>query len=233
MKKTHDRTRVFLPGHSACEGCGNAIASKLILEAIGPDCVMIMPPGCTSVFTIVPFCNLNIPSTTCTFAGSAAVASGISDGFRIQRKNSTIYVLAGDGGSADIGLQAISGALRNNQDMIFFCLNNYAYQNTGNQPSGMSQINQETSLGINKEKPKDLFMIVCAHSPIYAATASVSRPLDLQKKIRKAMSLKGFKFIEVLCPCPTGMRFEPALTLKKAEEVIENGIFKLKEYSGD
>lgn len=229
MKKEN---RLFLPGHSACEGCGNALAAKIIIETIGPNAVMAMPPGCTSVFTIVPFCNLNIPSTTTTFAGSAAVASGISDGFKLQKKKITVFVLAGDGGSVDIGLQALSGAMHNNQDIIFFCFNNYAYRNTGNQPSGMSLLNQKTSLGENKLRPKDLFKIVCVHNPNYAAKTSISRPADMKNKILKAKRIKGFKFIEVLCPCPPGMRFKSSDTLSKAEYMIKTGIFKLEEYFG-
>jgi len=221
---------LFERGHSACAGCGVAIAVKIVIETLGKNTIAVMPPNCLSVFTIVPYANLKIPAILSLFASTASMVSGISAYFKQKNKKVNVIALAGDGGTADIGLQSLSAAIHRQHDFIYFCLNNQAYMNTGNQKSSLTPEGVNTTYGPSDRKPKDMFKIVCAHDIAYAATTSIGYPYDLINKIRKAINIEGPKYIEILTPCPSGWGFDSRYIVKISKMAVDCGFYKLEEF---
>lgn len=168
-----------------------------------------------------------------TFASTAAAATGVLGALRAQKNESTIVAAwAGDGGTSDIGLQALSGACERGEDFIFICYDNEAYMNTGVQRSGTTPqgvITTTTPITGKAQKQKDVPSIIAAHGIDYVATASASYPLDLYDKIVKAKSIKGTKYIHVHTPCPAGWGFNARYTVKLGRLAVETGLFDLYE----
>jgi len=231
---------LFSPGHTGCAGCGQAMAAHLVIEAAGQNTIVANNTGCLEVFsTGYPESAWNVPFIHSLFENSAAVASGIEAALKFLGKKETINVIAqgGDGGTADIGLQALSGMLERGHDVLYVCYDNEAYMNTGIQRSGLTPFATDTttspvgkySFG-NARPKKPLPEIVNAHGIAYVATASVGFAPDLQRKVKKALSLKGPKYIQVHVPCPLGWRHAPAATLAVAKLAVETGLYPLIEY---
>ncbi|MCM8762960.1 MAG: thiamine pyrophosphate-dependent enzyme, partial [Candidatus Omnitrophica bacterium] len=183
---------LFVYGHTACAGCGQSLASRLVLEAAGKNTIVVNNTGCLEVFsTGYPESCWGVPFIHSLFENAAAVASGIESALKYLGKKDKINVLAqgGDGGTADIGLQALSGMLERGHDVLYICYDNEAYMNTGIQRSGLTPLDTNTttspigekSLG-NPRPKKPLLEIVNAHGIAYAATASVGYPQDVQRK---------------------------------------------------
>ena len=211
----------FFYGHKACPGCGGALAVRQALKVLGPHAVAALPAGCMSAtgfnFPQLAFGN-NAMITP--FAATAAVLSGIEAGLRAQGaapEDVTVVGFAGDGGTADIGLQALSGAIDRNDDVLYICYDNEAYMNTGIQKSSLTPFGASTTTtpagkrehGCLTQK-KSLFDIVAAHRIPYAATASVGYLNDFIKKVERARDIKGTRFIHVMAPCPVGWGFPSA-----------------------
>lgn len=231
---------LFVAGHTACAGCGQALAARLVLNAAGRNTIVTNATGCLEVFsTGFPYTSWGTAWIHSLFENSASVASGVEAALRHLGKKDEINVLAqgGDGGTADIGFQALSGMLERGHDVLYVMYDNEAYMNTGIQRSGMTPTYASTttspagkfSLG-NPRPKKSMVQICAAHNIPYAATASVGYPKDLERKVRKAFSLKGPKFIHVLVPCPLGWRYDPSLTYQIGRLVVETGLFPLLEY---
>jgi pyruvate ferredoxin oxidoreductase beta subunit len=231
---------LLAPGHTACAGCGQAIAARLVIDAAGPNTMVANCTGCLEVFTTkYPESAWEIPWIHSLFENSAAVASGIEAALKYLGKKEGINVIAqgGDGGTADIGLQAISGMFERGQDILYVCYDNEAYMNTGVQRSGLTPFDTNTSTSPavggsygNLRPKKPLPEIALAHGIPYVATASVAIIADLQRKVKKALSIKGPKYIQIHVPCPLGWRHEPALTYEIAKLAVETGLYPLIEY---
>lgn len=224
---------LFNSGHFACPGCGEAQGIKFLLNALGPDAMMVTLPSCLTVIagngTNSAF---NIPVLNMMFAAGAAAASGLSRALRLRGDGqTTVCVLGGDGGTFDIGLQAISGAAERNENVLYVCLNNEGYMNTGAQKSSASPLYASTgSTPAGKPTPKKNMMeIMAAHMVPYAATATVAFPDDLQRKVRKARSIQGFKYLEILTPCLPGWGMADSMSARSSRLAVETRYFPLYE----
>ena len=230
-------------GHKACAGCGGSLAVRAALKVLGPHAVCALPAGCMSAvgFNFPQLCFANNAMIT-PFAATAAVLTGIEAGLRAQGKkpeDCTVVGFAGDGGTADIGLQALSGAIDRNDDILYICYDNEAYMNTGIQKSSLTPFGAKTTTtpaGRNAHgclsQKKSLFEVVAAHGIPYAATASIGYLPDFMAKVQKAAALPGTKYIHVIAPCPTGWGCGVDETIELAKEVVDCGLWYLAEYEG-
>lgn len=221
---------------SACAGCSSSLILRHVLKAAGPDTVLVVPACCTSVLQGVwPNTAFNIPVYNVAFAAAAAVASGMSAAFEASGKNTNVIAYAGDGGTVDIGIQALSGALERETNFLYICYDNEAYGNTGMQRSGSTPLGAKTTTtpGGKAQGKKDLDHIVAAHHIPYMATACSAYPQDLVKKVRKALSIKGPKFMHVLAPCPPGWRYDASQTIEIGKMAVKTGIWALYEREYD
>ena len=242
--KLVDREEYFCSGHRACQGCGEALAVRLMCKALGRDTVIAAPTGCIEIFsTPYPTTAWKLPWIHVAFPNAAAVASGVEAGLKVLRRKGKIpdrYVkavaIAGDGGTADIGIQALSGAMERGHDMLYVCFDNEAYMNTGIQRSSATPFGASTttapagkeSIG-NKTWKKNLPEIMVAHNVPYVATATHSYPIDFMEKVKKAREIKGPAYIHCLSVCPTGWRAAPELCIELGRLAVETGIFPLYE----
>jgi pyruvate ferredoxin oxidoreductase beta subunit len=242
--KDAPREDYLVSGHSACQGCGITIAARWITKGLGCDTIVVNATGCMEVVgTIYPNTSWKIPWLHVAFENTAAVASGVEAALkvlmrkgRIAQRRINVLALAGDGGTADIGLQALSGALERRHRLIYVCYDNEAYMNTGVQRSGSTPYGSSTtttppgvsSIGKALWK-KEMPAIAAAHRIPYVATASTSYPLDLINKVKKAAEKDGPSYIHVLAPCPTGWGFEPSSTIEIGRLAVQTGIWPLYE----
>lgn len=240
MIKVKDLTdKEYLYGHKACPGCGLGIVGRLATKVLGEKTVIALPASCMStVTTQYPQMNYTVPSLTMAFPGTGAVLSGLSAGFKSRgMEDVNVVGMAGDGGTADIGLQALSGAVERGDDFVYICYDNGAYMNTGIQRSSSTPIGATTttspsgSVSYGKTGArKNLFEIMIAHRIPYAATASTAYPDDYINKIEKAKNTKGPSFIHVEAPCPTGWGYSSELTVKLGKLAVQTGMWYLAEY---
>lgn len=236
--KTISRDEFFY-GHKACAGCGGSLAVRIALKTLGKNAVAVLPAGCMSAvgFNFPQLCFAN-NAIISTFAGTASMLTGVEAGLRAQGiKDFTAVGFAGDGGTADIGIQALSGAIDRNDDIIYICYDNEAYMNTGIQKSSLTPFGAKTTttpagknIRGNLRPKKNMFEIVAAHGIPYAATASVGYLNDFINKVHKASTIRGTKYIHIIAPCPTGWGIETDETVEIAKEVVDNGLWYLAEY---
>lgn len=229
----------FFYGHKACAGCGGSLAVRAALKVLGPQAVSVLPAGCMSAvgFNFPQLCFSN-NSIISTFAGTASMLTGVEAGLRAKGyKGFTAVGFAGDGGTADIGIQALSGAIDRNDNIIYICYDNEAYMNTGIQKSGLTPFGARTTttpaganIHGNIRPKKNMFEIAAAHDIPYAATASIGYLPDFIRKVEKASQIKGTKYIHVIAPCPTGWGIAPDETVEIAKEVVDCGLWYLAEY---
>lgn len=232
-------TSEFFYGHKACGGCGESLAVRLVMKVLGERTFSALPAGCMSA---VSFIYPNMAFTTnamiTPFASTGAVASGIAAGLKaLGIENTHTVGFAGDGGTADIGLQALSGAIDRNDDIIYICNDNEAYMNTGIQKSGLTPYGTKTTttpagdqLPGSITMKKNMFEIVAAHGIAYAATASVGYLEDLLMKVEKAKNTKGTSYIHIFAPCPTGWGHPSDVTIDLAKKAVDTGLWYLAEY---
>ena len=218
-------------GHTACPGCGAVLALKYVLKGLGPRTMVVIPPSCAgTIVAPFPYSALKIPILRIPFESTAISASGVRAALDAMGKKD-IHVLgwAGDGGTFDIGLQALSAAAERNDNILYVCYDNEAYMNTGIQRSSSTPECTWTTTTPSpyvKDTPKkDIVRIMAAHKIPYIATASIGYPLDLIKKVEKAKEKVGTKFILIFSPCPTGWRYSAEMTIKIAKLATETGIF--------
>ncbi|MCL4458768.1 MAG: pyruvate synthase subunit PorB [Chloroflexi bacterium] len=234
-----ENDHLFAPGHTACTGCGQALGVRLVLKAAGRNVITTDATGCLEVFSSAyPYSAWEVPWIHSLFENSAAVASGIEVALKVTGRLEQIKVIAqgGDGGTADIGLQALSGMFERGHDVLYVCYDNEAYMNTGVQRSGLTPYAARTTTSPpgrlswgNARPKKDLPAIAAAHHIPYVATASVGYPYDLDKKVKKALSLGGPKYIQLHVPCPLGWAHEAALTIEIAKLAVQTGLYPLFE----
>jgi pyruvate/2-oxoacid:ferredoxin oxidoreductase beta subunit len=237
LTEKYYQEELLCSGHAACQGCGLAIGLRHVLRTLGKNTVGVVPAGCSSIITgAYPQTALRIPLYHVNFATGASSAAGIAAALKILKKSEVenVLVWAGDGATYDIGVGSLSGAAERGDDMIYVCANNEAYMNTGIQRSSATPIgawSTTTPLPQPKQQAKKpMVEVMAAHRIPYAASASIAFPEDLEMKLKKAKSIKGgVKFIDLLCPCPTGWRVPPHLTVKLARQAVLTGIFPLFE----
>jgi len=225
------------PGHRACQGCGQALAARLVTEAAGPDVIVANATGCLEVFTTPwPQTAWRIPWIHSVFANAAAVASGVEAALQKQGRATKVMAFAGDGGTFDIGFQALSGTIERDHNVLFVCFDNEGYMNTGVQRSSSTPHAASTTTspaGVartgKRHLKKDLLSIVAAHHLPYAATATVAYPRDLYAKVRRAIGIEGPTFLLVHSPCPLGWQHGGEATIAVARLAVETGFFPIIE----
>jgi pyruvate ferredoxin oxidoreductase beta subunit len=217
---------------SACAGCSSSLTLRYVLKAAGPDTVLVVPACCTSVIQgIYPNTAMNVPVYNVAFAAAAACASGMSEAFSGMGRKTHVIVYAGDGGTLDIGIQSMSGAFERGTDFLYICYDNEAYGNTGMQRSGATPLGAKTTTtptGKTVEK-KDIDAIAAAHHLEYMATACSAYPLDIYKKVAKALTFRGPTFIHILAPCPPGWRYPTEKTIEMGKLAVKSGMWVLYE----
>ena len=242
--KLVDKEEFFCSGHRACQGCGEALAIRLMCKALGKDTVIANATGCMEVIaTPYPATAWTLPWIHVAFPCAAAVGAGVEAGLKVLRRkgvNPDRYIktvtIGGDGGTVDIGLQALSGAMERGHDMLYVCFDNEAYMNTGIQRSSATPFGASTttapagkaSIG-NKTWKKNVPEIMVAHNIPYVATASPSYPIDFMNKVKKARSIQGPTYIHCLSVCPTGWRAKSEECIKLGRLAVETGVFPLYE----
>mgnify|MGYP001772572181 CR=1 FL=1 len=222
-----------MPGTSACPGCPENIAMRIISTALGENAVIVVTAGCSSVIQgMGPNSAYNYPVLNIAFAAGPSAASGIAAAMRAKGKNVKAVVWAGDGGTADIGMASLSGAAERNEDILYICVDNEAYMNTGGQRSGSTPIGASTTTTPygKRHNKKNVPFIMIAHNVPYVATASVGYPHDLMNKIKKAKEIHGFSYVHVLCPDPYGWMFDPSKTVEMAKLAVQTCYWPLFEY---
>jgi len=225
-------------GHFACPGCGETLAFRHVLKALGRRVAVITTAGCGSVVDgYWPLSASKVPFFHCSFGTAAATAAGLKAGLEmIGDRTTTVLAWAGDGGTFDIGFQSLSGAAERNEDILYCCYDNEAYMNTGIQRSSATPKGSWTTttpVQSQKEEPKkDIDAILAAHRIPYLATASLAFPEDLARKVKKARKIKGTRFIHILIPCPPGWRFQSDLTIRLSRLAVETRAFPLYEVDG-
>lgn len=229
----------YFYGHKGCGGCGGSLAVRLALKVLGANTFVVLPAGCMSAVGFVyPQLCFGVNALISPFASTAAMLSGISVAAKAKGlKDVNVVGFAGDGGTADIGLQALSGAIDRDDKIIYICYDNEAYMNTGVQQSSLTPYGAKTTttpagdhIHGSKNIKKDMFDIVAAHRIKYAATASMGNIPDYIKKVEKASKVQGTSYIHVAAPCPTGWGIESSDTIAIAREAIECGLWYLAEY---
>jgi pyruvate ferredoxin oxidoreductase beta subunit len=231
-------------GHRACSGCGEVLGVRLMCKALGEDTVIASATGCMEIVTsMYPTTAWQVPWIHVAFENAAAVASGVEAGLKALRRKGKIadrdvkvVGMAGDGGTMDIGMQALSGAMERGHDMLFVCFDNEAYMNTGIQRSSGTPMGASTttapagkvSMG-QKTWKKNMPEIMVAHNVPYVATACPSYPLDFISKIEKAKKVKGPSYIHCFTVCPTGWRCPSEQAVSLGRLAVETGIFPLYE----
>ena len=237
MKRIKEQQEYILPGLRSCPGCARVLANRHILKILGKNTVEIIAASCDSIIpSAFPQSNLKIPAIHSLFPATDAIAAGVRAGFKTQGiENIIVMPATGDGGTYDIGLQALSAAAERNENLLHICYDNEAYMNTGIQRSSATPQKARTTTtpkdAPKSEFKKDIMKIMAAHKIPYCATASIAFPEDLSNKIKKAKKTKGFRFILVSCPCPPGWGFEPELSVKIARLATATRIWPLYEIS--
>ena len=222
-------------GHLACAGCGAAVSMRLTLKALGEKTVMVFPASCWSIIPgFWPYSSFRIPVVHAGFVTGGATASGVRAALDIRGDHEAVVaVWAGDGGTFDIGLQALSGAAERNEDFIYICNDNEGYMNTGTQRSSATPMfawTTTTPATKPKENPKkDIMAIMADHQIPYAATATIAYPEDLLRKMEKAKRTRGTRFIHLLSPCSPGWRIPSELTVKISRLAVRSRVFPLYE----
>ncbi len=235
IRELNRMEEMLYSGHNACPGCGAALAVRYLTSALGPNLALVLTASCWSIISgMPPLTALKCPILHCPFPSAGSVGSGLRRGLNARgHYDTTVVVLAGDGGTFDIGLQALSGAAQRNEDYIFICYDNEAYMNTGMQTSSATPFGARTATApyplFKAGKKKDIMQIMAAHGIPYAATATVAFPEDMVHKLRKAQQIKGFRFMHILSPCPPGWGTESSDTIHLSRLAVYSGFFPLFE----
>ncbi|WP_321211545.1 pyruvate synthase subunit PorB [Methanothermobacter sp. DP] len=226
------------PGHRGCAGCGATVGVRLALKVLGKNTVAVSSTGCLEVITTpYPETSWEIPWIHVAFENAAAVASGVERALRARgRSDVNVVAFAGDGGTADIGMQALSGAMERGHNIIYICYDNEAYMNTGIQRSASTPYGASTTTSphgkesFGEDRPKkNMPLIMAAHGVPYVATASISYPEDFMEKVRKARDIEGPAYIHLHQPCTTGWGFDPSKTVELGRLAVETGSWILYE----
>ncbi len=242
MANEQVESRLMAYGHTGCAGCGEALAARTVLEAAGPNVILTNATGCLEVFTTrFPRSSWQVPWIHSLFENAASVASGIEVALKALGREGEAKVIAqaGDGGTADIGMGALSGMLERGHDILYVCYDTEVYSNTGYQRSGLTPMDALTTTSPtgkmswgNATRKKDLPAIVAAHGASYIATASAGYPNDIKRKIKKALTFTGPTYVQIHSPCVSGWGVESQLTIRMARAAVNCGLYPLFEMEG-
>jgi 2-oxoisovalerate ferredoxin oxidoreductase beta subunit len=237
-KTTIPEEEFAYPGSTGCPGCGANLVMRYLLKGLGERTILSIPACCWAVMPgYWPSNCLKVPVLYTAFEATGAAISGLRAALDVKGvKDVTVVGFAGDGGTVDIGLQALSGAAERRTDAIYVMYDNEAYMNTGIQRSGSTPWGAWTtttpvgnSHGFKHESKKDIMAIMQAHKIPYAATVSPAFPEDFVKKVEKAKQISGFRFLHALSPCPPGWRTNPSLSVEIARLAVDTRVFPLYE----
>ncbi|HUW46201.1 MAG TPA: thiamine pyrophosphate-dependent enzyme [Dehalococcoidia bacterium] len=218
----------LLQGNRTCPGCALSLAYRHILKALEGQVIVTVPASCLTVLHgMYPVTSVTVPCVNTPFASTAASATGLVAGLKaLGKEGLTVLAIAGDGGTHDIGIQALSAAAERQTDFLYICYDNEGYMNTGNQRSGstpLGALSGTTPILGKQQNQKDITAIMEAHGIPYVATANASYPLDLYEKVRKARTIRGTRFIHVFTPCSPGWSFPFSDTIKIGRLAVETG----------
>ncbi len=224
----------LLSGNRTCAGCGLSVALRFITKALEGQAILVVPASCLTVLGgMYPVSSVRLPWLNVAFPSTAASACGVAAGLKaLGKEGTTVVAIAGDGGTLDIGIQALSGAAERNADILYICYDNEAYMNTGTQRSSATPIHVKTAttpIHGKQQHAKDMVRIMEAHGIPYIATASPSYPADLFDKVRKARAMSGTRYIHITTPCPPGWVFPTTDTIKMGRLAVETGALVLYE----
>ncbi len=230
----HNSKGLIPHGMSACAGCGLELVIRKVMDVLGEDTIIIIPPGCAASFSgFGKETAIKVPGYQGNLENTAASAVGVRAALNAKgNTHTTVVGFAGDGGTLDIGLQSLSGAFERRDKILYICYDNEAYMNTGIQGSSATPYLASTTTS-PAGKPtgrKDLMQIAIAHDIPYAATASIHNLADLQKKVQKAKDTDGPSLLHIHTPCPTGWRSDPAKSIELARLAVQTGSWILYEY---
>ncbi len=234
-KEKEQWEELVCPGLYSCQGCGAVIAMRHALAALGPKTIVVIPACCWSVISgPYPYSALKVPVFHTAFETGGSTASGVRAALDMQDKHDiNVLTWAGDGGTFDIGLQSLSGAVERNENIIYACYDNEAYMNTGIQRSSATPMHAWTMTTPGKfskgEPKKDIVQILAGHKIPYVATASIAFPDDLRRKFEKAKGIAGTKFVHIFAPCPSGWKYSSELTVKLARLATHSKVFPIYE----
>jgi pyruvate ferredoxin oxidoreductase beta subunit len=238
VRREDYQDELFVSGHRACHGCGMALAARHILEATGKNVIVVTPTGCLETFTSpYGYSPWQVPWIHHLFENGPAVATGVAAALKAQGRTDTrVIVIGGDGSTFDIGFGSLSGMLERGDDVLYICVENGAYMNTGGQRSGGTPTYAATTTApagrIAMGKPqlkKDLPKIVADHGTVYVATASIAFLKDLKRKVKQAMTIRGPRYIQIDTPCPSGWGFPSDRTLEVGRKGVNSGLIPLYE----
>ncbi len=237
-KFTIPKEELMTPGHSGCPGCGEPLALRYLLKALGPRTIVNLPAGCCAVIPGVwPRYSLKVPLVDHAFECTAAVSSGIKAALEKKGLDDiTVVGWAGDGGTVDIGLQALSGAVDRQTDFLYVMYDNEAYMNTGIQCSGSTPCGAWTTTtpggkDIRQRNGKKRIMeMMIANGIVYGATVNVAYPENFIETVRRAKAIRGPKFVHAYSPCPSGWRMDPRRSIEVSRLATRTGVFPLYEY---
>jgi len=237
-KLTIPAQELMYSGHAACPGCGAALSMRLLLKGLGPRTIVAVPACCwTVIATPYPTTALGVAMLDNPIEATGASISGIRAALdAMGQKDVNVVGFAGDGGTADIGIQALSGMLERRTNAIYVMYDNEAYMNTGVQRSGETPSGAWTTTTPVEghehgkvEAKKDMMAIVLAHHPVYAATLNPSFPEDFERKVEKAKGMSGPRFFHIFAPCAPGWRFDSQKTIAIGRLATDTGVFPLYE----
>lgn len=224
---------LFRKGNTNCGGCGMSITLQMLRRAVGQRPVQFVIPACCGAVAggTFPQATFGVPTIMTTFASAAAAASGMASVAALNNEETRVIVLAGDGGTFDIGFACLSAAAERNEDILFICYDNEIYGNTGGQRSSATPQGAVTSntLEGKAEQKKDILAVMAAHRIPYAASVSLAHVEDTHRKLTTAIESHGFRFLHVLSPCPTGWKSEPALGLELVRLAVRSGLWPVYE----
>ena len=224
---------IFRKGNTNCGGCGMSITLQMLRRAVGERPVQLVIPACCGAVAggTFPQATFGVPTIMTTFASAAAAASGMAAVASLNGEATRVVVLAGDGGTFDIGFACLSAAAERNEDILFICYDNEIYGNTGGQRSSATPQGAVTSntLEGKLEQKKDILAVMAAHRIPYAASISLAHVEDTHRKLSYAIDAKGFRFLHILSPCPTGWKSEPALGLELVRLAVRSGLWPVFE----
>lgn len=228
------------PGLSFCAGCGQELAWRLALKVIGPNAILSVAPGCAGSCGIAGYqdtTGAKVPVFISLLTNSAAMMAGVKRHFQRRGVEVHAVALAGDGGTADAGFQALSGAAERGENIIYICCNNEGYMNTGVQRSGTTPRGAWTTTtpvgraGRGKVQPaKNVALLMALHGVPYAATLNPAYQRDFIGKVKRAKEIRdGLVYLEVFAPCPVGWKYEAERTVEVAQLAVQTGFFPLWE----
>ncbi len=224
---------LFRKGNTNCGGCGMSSLMQMLRHAVAERPVQLVIPACCAAVAggTFPQATFGVPTLMTTFASAPAAASGVASVAELNGEDVRVIVLAGDGGTFDIGFASLSAAAERGEDILYLCYDNEIYGNTGGQRSSATPagaVTTNTPEG-KLEQKKDILAILAAHRIPYAASLSLAHADDTFRKLRYALDLKGFRFLHVLSPCPTGWKSEPALGMELVRLAVRSGLFPVYE----